>query len=108
MRSVRRATWTSVLPVSVGLSPNFSISSCLRSWVRVMRPVRLAEVGGNALPPGSPTQRAGLLDVEGHLRHEGVDGVKAPLPPQPGQEIDPQDLAVEVDGPVEQVRLHQQ
>ena len=31
MRSVSSATWTSVLPVSVGLSPNFSISSCLRS-----------------------------------------------------------------------------
>src|SRR5256714_10655443 len=96
MRSVSRAICTSALPVSAGLSPNLVISSCLRSWVRVMRRMRLAA-----------TQLAGALDVLVHLRHQRVDRVEPALAAQAREEVYAEDLPVEVDLAVEQEGLHE-
>src|ERR1700683_594304 len=63
MRSVISAIWTSALPVSVALSPNFSTSSCLRSWVSVMRPMRLARSAGNS----HPAEPAPLLELRAEI-----------------------------------------
>src|ERR1700759_5403252 len=100
MRSVRSATWTSVRPVSWASPPYWVISSCLRSWVRVMRPVRVAGRSPFA-------QLAGPLDVGAHLDDELVHGVEALLPAQPRQEVQPQRASVEVDVLVDQIGLHQ-
>src|SRR4030088_2570058 len=103
MRSVSRATWTSALPVSVGVSPNWATSSCLRSAVIRTRRLRLAE----SPLPSSLAQLARAPHVIVHLFDQRVDGVKAPLTTQPGQKVDAQRLPVEVDIAVEQVRLAQ-
>src|SRR5882757_5175775 len=94
IRSVSTATWTSVLPVSVGLSPNLAVSSCLRSWVTVMRPVRLAEA-------------ARLLDVLLHLGDQRLGGVKPRRAPRTAQKVDPQLAPVELDVAIQQVSLDQ-
>src|SRR5436305_10587271 len=96
MRSVSRAICTSALPVSAGLSPNLVISSCLRSWVRVMRRMRLAAA-----------KLAGALDILVHLRHQRVDRVEPALAAQAREEVDAQDLPVEVDLAVEQEGFHE-
>src|SRR5437899_2993259 len=71
MRAVSSATWTRVLPVSCGVSPNCVTSSDLRSWVNGMRPANLAvEV------------LADRAHVAVHLLDERLDGREAPLAAQ--------------------------
>src|SRR5579884_1336991 len=94
MRSVMSATWTSVRPVSPSAWPNFWTSSCFRSWVSVIRRARVAGPGFGPL-----LLRAQLADpfhVLLHLGHQRGHGVKPPLAPQAGQEVQPDGLAVEV------------
>src|SRR4030081_2179810 len=100
MRSVSSATCTSVFPVSVGLSPNRSVSSRLRSWVIAIGLVRLA---GRL-----PAQLARLLDVQAHLLDQRLRRVEPALAPQPREEVDAELAAVQVLVGVEQVGLDEQ
>src|ERR1700722_4702878 len=95
MRSVNSAIWTSALPVSWGVSPNLAISSCLRSWVSVMRRLRLAE------------QLPGLRDVAVHLLDQLLHRAEALLAAQAGDELDGDRLAVQVEVAVDQMDLDQ-
>src|SRR5438874_1556734 len=119
MRSLISAICTSVRPVSPGPSPNFATSSCLRSWVMLMRLVRLAgsrrcmhrrpggcmhpPAGGRMRPPGTSTELARALHVEPHLLDQRVDGVESALAAQPADEVQPDRPAVEVAVEVEQI-----
>src|SRR4051794_13056311 len=83
IRSVSRATWTRVLPVSLSLAPNCVTISRVRSGVRVlMRRERI--------------QTPCLLYVGCHLLQQRVDRREAALAPQALEELDPQLLAVEI------------
>src|SRR3954468_21768906 len=98
MRAVSSATWTRVLPVSFSFWPNCETISRLRSWVRLMRRVRLAALG-------SPDERAGGLDVAAHLLDERVHGGNAALAAQAREELDGQAAVVQVAVEVDQVGL---
>src|SRR4051812_44813985 len=97
MRSVSRATWTRVLPVSESLAPNWATISLVRSGVRVlMRRRRVAALGRDL---------AGFDDVPAHLLDQRLDAREAPFAAHPLEELDLQILAVEVALPVDQERL---
>src|SRR5437588_4005628 len=97
MRSVSRATCTSVVPVSPSPWPKRATSSCLRSAVTVIRPDR--SKSGADLP--------GPLDVASDLRHQLLHRGEEPLAAQALDEVDAQLRAVQVALEVDQVGLDQ-
>src|SRR4051794_35474746 len=122
MRSVSSATWTSADPVSPSARPYLPISSCFCSLVkdmaekpsvcgsrgipcgRLRRPYMLLS-GLKPLTDKSCTEVSRLGDVAVHLRDQLLGAGEPLLAPQPGDERDPQHLAVEIRVEVDQVRL---
>src|SRR5437764_15286096 len=97
MRSVSRATCTSVVPVSPSPWPKRATSSCLRSAVTVIRPDR--SKSGADLP--------GPLHVAADLRHQLLDRGEQPLAAQALDEVDAKLRAIQVPFEVDQVGLDQ-
>ena len=105
MRSVSSATWTSAEPVSPSSRPYLPISSCFFSLVSAHRASeqRLARRSRTR----RRARRASLDVAAASARPASSTLVEALLAAQPGDERDPQGLAVEVAVEVDQVGLDQ-
>src|SRR5450759_895271 len=109
MRSVSRATWTLVLPVSCSPAPNLAAISRLRSVVMVIAVAQASSPGARARSR-KPVLRGDLsraLHVAAHLLDEILGRLEASLAAQPGQEVQPQLVSIEVPVEVEDLRLDQ-
>src|SRR3954469_8384218 len=102
MRSVSSATWTSAEPVSPSDRPYLPISS---SFLSLVRPISVKTPQPSLRPFEASTQVSGLGHVAVHLRDQLLGARKSLLAAEPGDECDPQHLAVEVRVEVDQVRL---